>query len=387
MKTTTHLSRPSRTVQRYRNLLACVPVLILMQSPANAECPVIENGALFVRVAGGNIIVATSGSDIVTVEVSNSRVQFEEQCFDDHVEIDGTVPERVYGPLDWRITVPKSINLDLRTMAGYIRIADTDGNVTARTMSGSVSVGDVGGNVAIVTQGGSILAENIDGNAELRSSGGGQIEIGNVTGNAELATLFGAITTGTVFGRVTAETESGSITIAESRGQLDAETLAGDILIGTSGRTVVHTAGGNISANLVRGPFIGTTDLGNIRVERAESYIDAISGTGDVHAKLVPVSLDGDLHVNLKTESGAVYLEIPEDLPADIHATVGRTTDREPIQSEFTLEVVQSGPVLPGIVGRSLPGSGVQRRGAINGGGNAIVLEANRGSIDVRRVR
>jgi DUF4097 and DUF4098 domain-containing protein YvlB len=358
-----------------------------MQSAAFAECPVVEDGALFVRVAGGNIIVATSGSDVVRVEVSNSRVEFEEQCFDDHIEIDGTVPERVYGPLDWRITVPKSINLDLITMAGYIRIANTDGNVTARTMSGSVSVGDVGGNVAIVTQGGSILAEDIDGNAELRSSGGGQIEIGNVAGNAELETLFGAITTGIIEGRVHAETESGSITIAESRGQLDAGTLAGDILIGTAGRTVVRTAGGNISADLVRGPFIGTTDLGNIRIDRAESYIDATSGTGDISARLIPVSLDGDLHVSLKTASGAVYLEIPEDLPADIDATVGRATGREPIRSDFSLETVRSGPVLPGVSGRSFPGSRVEHRGEINGGGNAIVLEANRGSIEVRRAR
>lgn len=373
-------------LEKAKSGFAVVGTLLALHSTALAQCPIVDNGSLFVRVPRGNIIVATSGSEVVTVDVSNSRVEFEEQCFDDHVEIDGSVPERVYGPLDWRITVPRSVNLDVRTMAGYIRIADTDGNVTARTMSGSVNVGDVGGNVAIVTQGGSILAEDIGGNAELRSSGGGQIEIGNVGGNAEIDTLFGAITMGRIQGRVQAETESGSITIEESQGQLDAETMAGDIVIGTAGRAVVHTAGGNVTAGLVRGPFIGTTDLGNIRVDRAESYIDASSGTGDITARLIPASLDGDLHINLATESGAVYLEIPEDLPADIDARVGRPTERQAIRSDFPMETVQSGPELPGIAGRSLPGSGVERRGELNGGGNAIILEATRGSIEVRRV-
>jgi hypothetical protein len=197
---------------------------LLLHASALAQCPIPADGTLFVRVDRGHLIIDTSASDQVSVEVSNPRVEVEERCFDDHVEIGGSVPERVYGPLDWRIRVPKSINLDLLTFAGSIRISPTDGNVVARTTGGSVIAGDIAGDAAMITQGGSILVGDIRGNAEFRSTGGGQIEIGNVGGNAELATIAGPITTGTVAGRVSAETNGGAINIRESRGQLRDDT-------------------------------------------------------------------------------------------------------------------------------------------------------------------
>jgi len=165
-------------------------VIFAIQVVAIAECPIPLDGSLFVRVERGHLIIDTSAQDSVTVEVSDSGVQVEEQCFDDHVEINGVVPARIYGrPLDWRITVPASVNLDLRTFAGSIRVSPTDGNVTARTAGGSVIAGDIGGSTAMITQGGSILVGNIGGNAELRSTGGGQIEI---EGNSEAKELVDA---------------------------------------------------------------------------------------------------------------------------------------------------------------------------------------------------
>jgi DUF4097 and DUF4098 domain-containing protein YvlB len=363
-------------------------VIFAIQVVAIAECPIPLDGSLFVRVERGHLIIDTSAQDSVTVEVSDSGVQVEEQCFDDHVEINGVVPARIYGrPLDWRITVPASVNLDLRTFAGSIRVSPTDGNVTARTAGGSVIAGDIGGSTAMITQGGSILVGNIGGNAELRSTGGGQIEIGDVSGNAELATIAGPITTGTVSGRVSAETNGGTITIEESLGQLEAMTLAGNILIGTSGLTRVQTAGGNIVADLVHGPFVGSTDLGNIRIGHAESYIEAAAGTGDIDASLSPSSLDGDLHVSLTTNSGNIRLLIPEDLAADVDANIQRTASRAPsIISSFPMDTVGSRPNLPaGLTNSFSTSTNVHRRAKLNGGGNVIELETSRGTIEIRQ--
>ena len=364
--------------------------IFAIQALAFAECPIPEDGALFVRVERGHLIIETSGSDVVRVEVSDSGAQIVEQCFDDHVELNGLVPEGIFGrPLDWHISVPRSINLDLLTFAGSIRIASTDGNVTARTTGGSVIAGDIGGNSAMITQGGSILVENIGGNAEMRSTGGGQIVIGDVGGNAELETIAGPITSGTVSGRLHAETNGGTITIEEAQGQLEAMTLAGDILIGTSGLTRVQTAGGNIFVEIVHGPFVGSTDLGNIRIGRAESYIEATAGTGDIEAHMVPVSLDGDLHVNMTTNSGDIHLEIPDDLPADIEAAIARTALREPnIRADFPMETVGSRPNLPvGFSSSFSTGTSVRRRAELNGGGNTIELETSRGAIEIRQIR
>ena len=53
--------------------------------------------------------------------------------FEDHVEISGEAPERAYGPnpVNWQIRVPASVNLDLVTFAGTIRVANTEGALTA----------------------------------------------------------------------------------------------------------------------------------------------------------------------------------------------------------------------------------------------------------------
>jgi hypothetical protein len=362
--------------------------ILLLQSMALAECPIPMDGSLFVRVTSGHLIIDTSGGDTVVVEVTNPAATIEERCFDDHVEIEGQVPDRAFGPLDWRIRVPESINLDLLTFGGSVRISPTDGNVTARTTGGSVIAGDIGGNAAIITQGGSILAGDIQGNAELRSTGGGQIEIGNVGGNAELETIAGPITAGTVAGRVIAETNGGAISIRESRGQLMATTLAGDIVIGTAGMTRATTAGGNILAEVVRGPFVGTTELGDIRIDRAEGYIEATSGAGDIEANLLPVSVDGDLHVQLSTNSGNIRLTLPADLPADIVATAARTVLHEPtIRSNFAMESVSSEQDLPPALSNSFAvGSSIRKQAELNGGGNAIDLQTSRGAIEVRQV-
>lgn len=376
-----------------RELLGVLPALLALHSAAFADCPAPEDGAVFVRVDSGALVVDTSATGIVAVEVSttsNAPVEVQERCFDDRVEIEGRVPDRVYAPLDWRIRVPRSVDLDLVTLAGTIRIGSTDGSVTARTTGGSVIAGGIGGDAAMMTQGGSILAGDIDGNAELRSAGGGQIEIGNVGGNAELETMAGPITTGTVAGRVHAETHGGAIRVAESIGQLDAVTLAGDIRIGVSSLTRVQTAGGNIIVGRVRGPFVGSTELGDIRIERAESYVEASTGAaGDIEARLTPLSLDGDLHVSLTTHSGNIRLEIPEDMPADLEARIARSVIRQPdIRSEFPLETV-GGPInIPAELANAFAmGTSVGRRGQINGGGNAVRLESSRGAIRIQRLR
>jgi DUF4097 and DUF4098 domain-containing protein YvlB len=356
--------------------------ILVIQSAALAECPIPAGGAVFVRVPVGNLVIDTSATE-VEAQVSNSAIEVQEACFADHVEISGIAPERVYGPIDWEIRVPDSVSLDLVTLAGSIRISNTDGNVTARTTGGSVIVGDIGGDAAMVTQGGSILAGNIGGSAELRSLGG-EIQIGNVTGNAELETLGGPISTGTVSGQIRAETAGGSINIQESQGELTAITLAGDIVIGSAGRTTVRTAGGNIIGLVIRGPFQGSTDIGNIRVERAESSIEARAGIGDIEVQLIPLSLDGDLHISLDTNSGNIRLVIPDNLPADVDARVDRGVRfGQSIRSDFPLERVDSRRNLPAFFPQAFSSASIRSELTLNGGGNRIEVHTSQGSIEI----
>ena len=356
--------------------------ILVIQSTVLADCPIQPGGTVFVRVPVGNLVVDTSATD-VEAQVSNPAIEVQEACFADHVEISGVAPERVYGPIDWEIRVPDTVSLDLVTFAGSIRIANTGGNVTARTTGGSVIVGNIGGGAAMVTQGGSILGGDIGGDAELRSLGG-EIRIGNVAGNAELETLGGPITTGTVSGQVRAETAGGSINIQESRGELNAITLAGDIVIGSAGRTTVQTAGGNIVGLVIRGPFQGSTDIGNIRIERAESSIEARAGVGDIEVQLIPLSLDGDLHISLDTNSGNIRLVIPDNLPADVEARVDRGVRfGQSIRSDFPLERVNSRPNLPAFFPQAFMSASIRSELILNGGGNRIQVHTSQGSIEI----
>ena len=378
--------RKQLTRRAWRGSQVVLAVLAL-QTMALADCPITEGSTLFVRAPIGDLQIETTTANTVSVEISGSAIQLVENCFEDRVEIGGNAPPQIFGPVSWRIRVSRDANMDLTTFAGTIHIASTEGSVTARNTGGSIISGNIGGNAAMVTQGGSISAGNIGGDAELRSMGG-FIEIGNVAGNAEVETFAGPITMGTVAGFVRAETMGGSISISESQGELYAVTLAGDILIGVASRTDVQTAGGNIIGMRIRGPFRGFTELGNIRLERAESSIEAQSGIGDIDATLIPQSIEGDLHVTLRTSSGSIRLAIPENLPANLETVMDRPVMQGPrIQSDFPLERVSSGN-LPPFVSQRFTVAPIRSRTVLNGGGNSIRLETGgRGTIEIRSIR
>ena len=370
----------------WRSFQVIVSILAL-QSLALAQCPISENGSLFVRAPLGNLLIDTSASGFVEVEVSNAAIEVVENCFDDHVEVGGTAPAQFFGPVDWRISVPTTVDLDLITFAGGVRVSTTEGNVTLRTTGGSVVTEDIGGTAAMITQGGSILVGNIGGDAELRSLGG-QIQIGDVAGNAELETLGGPITTGIIAGQVRAETAGGTIRISESQGDLNAMTLAGDIVIGTASRATVQTAGGNIIGLVIRGPFQGFTELGNIQLGEALASVEATSGMGDIQVRLAPTSLEGDLHVILKTSSGNIRLDIPETLPADIEAIVDRLIVKEQrIRSDFPLRNVGSSGNTTTFSQRFTVAPVIRNTIVLNGGGNPIKVQTSRGIIEIRRIR
>jgi len=375
--------RPSLTAVR---LLAVLVALQLLAAAAAAECPIPDGGTLFVQAPLGNLIVDTSGTDVVEIEVTYPGIQVEETCFADRVEVTGIEPERVYENVDWRFRVPASVHLDLATFAGSVRIQNTAGNVAARTQGGSVTVGDIGGSASVSTQGGSIVTGDIGGAAELRSLGG-EIHIGDVGGNAELTTAGGAITVGVAAGSMHAETAGGTITIEEVRGPLIAVTQAGDIILGTAGGSVqARTGGGNIVASLVRGPFQGFTDFGNIEVRRAESSIEATSETGDVEGVLVPADFDGDLHVTLEAKAGNARLSIPPDMPATLEAIADRNVFQEGrIRSDFSLRSTTPA-TLPGVLGPQFTPAPSVSVGEINGGGHPVRVRASGGEVEIRRL-
>jgi hypothetical protein len=365
-------------------VVAAAIFALAAQVPLHAKCPVTGPTTVMVRAPIGNLYVDTTGVDAVDVRVNNNVIDVQETCGRDSIEITSRNPEtrQIQGTVDWRIVVPKGVNLDMVTLAGSITVGDSDGNAVLRTTGGSVIAGQIKGHAAIITQGGSIKSGNIGGNAELRSQGG-SLEVGDVAGNAEFQTA-GPIRAGAISGRVVADTAGGTIVIREARGDVRATTQAGDISIGDAGRINATTAGGNITSRRVRGSFQGRTESGDIRLDSAAAWVEASTGFGNIVVKMAPENLDGDLHVNLQTGVGDVTIFLPQRMKATVEATVERPAfSAQRILSDFPMNAATANTP-KGIVPNKFYAP-TQSQLILNGGGNRIILHTSLGKIEIKK--
>ncbi len=361
----------------------CLLAILFFQLPLFASCPVFPGATLVVRAPAGNLMVDTTGTDAVDVQVNSPQVQVQETCGRDRIEITSNTPAQGQNAIQWKITAPKAINLDVVAYAGSITAGDSDGNVTLRSTGGPIIVGQIKGRAAIITQGGLIKSGNIGGDAELRSQGG-SLEVGNVAGNAELETGVGPIRAGIIGGRTRAETAGGSITIAESRGELLATAVGGTVSIGEAGR-INAKADGGITGRRVRGPFQGQTQEGDIRLDSAGSWVEASTGFGNIVVKLVPENLEGDLHVNLETGVGDVTVYLPQRMKATVEATVERPAfEAQRIFSDFP-GVTAPGPARRGSALAPRVQTPSRSQTIVNGGGNPVRLHTSLGKIEIRK--
>src|SRR5262245_28304704 len=308
-------------IRAIRTVRGSLILALALSSSAFAKCPISDGATLVVRSAVGDLHVDTTGRDSAEVQVDNTAVQIQETCGKDVVQFTGNALDQSKGTIAWKITVPRTVHLDLVTMAGNITAGDIDGNAILRTAGGSVTAGNIRGNATLITQGGFIKSGNIGGNAELRSQGG-TLEIGDVGGNAELHTSAGVIRAGTVNGSVFAE--AGRTIYIAKAGEVKATTNAGDISVGDATRINAKSGGGNITSRRVRGPFQGHTESGDIRLDSAASWVEASTRAGNIFVRLVPDNLDGDLHMDLDAGVGAITVSLPPRLRASVDASVQR---------------------------------------------------------------
>ena len=125
-------------------------VLLLLPGTVFAKCPIAPNGTLEVRAPLGNLLVDTSGTEYVDIEVSSRQVTLQETCGRDKVTVTAPAASGMRGIPDWKIRVPRNVTLDLSTQAGSIQVDDTDGTeALLRTSGGKVTAGNIKGNELI----------------------------------------------------------------------------------------------------------------------------------------------------------------------------------------------------------------------------------------------
>jgi|SRR5581483_4748428 len=179
--------------------------------------------------------------------------------------------------IEYRVSLPRQMSVDLSTSGGSIQVGDLTGAVAARTSGGSLSFGRIDGAVNGSTSGGSITLAASKGKAVLHTSGG-TIRIEESAGEVDAETSGGSIHVNRAGGRVRARTSGGGISIRDCTGAIDAS-----------------TSGGNVTASLLAQPAEESrlsTSGGSIRVDLASNArveVEASTSGGSVSTDF-PVS-------------------------------------------------------------------------------------------------
>ncbi|MBI3416971.1 MAG: DUF4097 family beta strand repeat protein [Verrucomicrobia bacterium] len=268
-----------------------------------------------------------------------------------------------------------------QTYSGSINLKKAGGKVDARTSGGNLNIEDAGDDLFAQTYSGSVRLGNVKGAVEAKTSGG-DVVLDAGGGDVNAQTYSGKIIIGTARGRVTAKNSGGEISIGEAGGDIVAQTYSGSVRVKKcGGQTDAKTSGGDVIIGESAGEIIAQTYSGTIRIQKAQARVSAKNSGGniEIHEAAGPIeanTFSGAITANLlaratgdcrfETAGGDIRLRLPRAAAFDLNAraSAGKVVTEMPV----TLTV-----------------HGEQKRGVmhgkINGGGAALVLQANSGSI------
>lgn len=347
---------------------------------------------LHLRVAAdqGNIRISTADASQVSYHVhletdssdSNAQEILNAFVLDARSEGDGVIlvghsPRLRWGHHLWvtiEVTVPRTYNLDLSTDGGNIQIADIQGRVIAATDGGNISAGQIGGPARLVTDGGHILAKNVGGDLTAQT-GGGDIAIGSVAGGAVLRTGGGHIRVESIAGAGRLDTGGGNISLEHAGAGLVVSTGGGEIEVGeASGLIQARTGGGGIRVVRSSGPTQLETGAGSVYLMQVQNAVRASTGAGGITAWFGP---DAKLSSSCRLAAGEgdIVVYLPKQLAVTVDARVELGGDHRVVVD----------PAFRGLkvtYGEPNEGSQVVRaEGALNGGGETLVLRTVSGNI------
>jgi len=224
------------------------------------------------------------------------------------------------------LIIPTNSRIELSSKIGDVKISNLVGDLFVENSSGNVSINDITGDLIIEKIEGSVIIDRTTGSLDLRT-GGANIEISDADGPLNLMSISGSKNFNRISGNMHLEQSSGSINISELNGNLKAKSGSGDI-------TAIQNSG---SFNF-----------------------SSLSGQIDLKT-----ALDGVEKSTLETESGDIFIAIPEHSRANlrIETKAGRINSRIPIKTDSA--------------------SSNQIDGTIGGGGPEVRLWSESGSINL----
>jgi hypothetical protein len=317
----------------------------------------------------------TDADDASAQQILNAFV-LEARSDADGVVLVGRAPHMRWGhriSVTIEVTVPHNYNLDLSTDGGNLQIADIQGRVNAETNGGNISVGQIDGPTRLITDGGNILAKNVGGDLTAQT-GGGDITVGSVAGGAILRTGGGHIRVASITGAGRLDTGGGNISLEHAGAGLVVSTGGGEIEVGeASGLVRARTGGGGIRVVRSSGPMELDTGAGSVYLMQAQNAVRASTGAGGITAWFGP---DAKLSspCRLAAGEGDIVVYLPKQLAVTVDAQVELGGDhRVVVDPAFPLKVTYGDPDEGNQV--------VRAEGALNGGGESLILRTVSGNI------
>jgi DUF4097 and DUF4098 domain-containing protein YvlB len=178
--------------------------------------------------------------------------------------------------------------------------------------------------------------------------------------NVELHTAGGDIVLEKIKGDITGETAGGDVKMAELEGEINLHTSGGDILLDDSKGTIeAKTSGGDVTCENVEGNLNVETSGGDIRVTHSDVELNAETSGGDII-----VSLKDNHGIHLSTAGGDVKVKLPKTITADVDASTA--------WGDVDCDLPFSGKIKNG-----------EMHGQINGGGKPIHISCSGGDVKI----
>lgn len=199
------------------------------------------------------------------------------------------------------------------------------------------------------------------------STSGGDIDLGDLAGNADIHTSGGDIKVAHINGNLVGRTSGGDVRVASASGTMNVHSSGGDIEIESAGGALeAKTSGGSIDIGHAGSTLYAHSSGGGIRIREALDSIDASTSGGSIHARLTRQP-HGDSR--LSTSGGDVVVELPPNVGAalDAHTSGGDIDSDLPVT----------------IMGHKADDNLV---GTIGAGGPKLVLRTSGGGISLRKV-
>jgi hypothetical protein len=167
--------------------------------------------------------------------------------------------------ISFRITTPHTVDGQMHTSGGSIKLKETSGTFKFITSGGSIEVEKVSGHLEGKTSGGSIQISDSKDYIDLTTSGG-SIKAEDCSGTITLVTSGGSINLGDLSGTIKATTSGGSVRANEITGTFHTSTSGGSMILEEiSGNLKASTAGGTIKVGMKTvGEYVRLQNSGSI---------------------------------------------------------------------------------------------------------------------------